>query len=66
VQNGPGRSQFTIRDAEAKRAEIGRLCRARHNRPYAEYRIMPSNFGFVCAGADAEGGWGGSDLIFSA
>jgi hypothetical protein len=28
-----------------KRAEIGRLCRARHIRPYAEFRIMPSAAG---------------------
>ena len=26
VQNGPARSQITIRDAEVKRAEIGRIC----------------------------------------
>ena len=28
VQECPARSQITIRDAEVKRAEIGRLCRA--------------------------------------
>jgi len=31
VQNGPARSQITIRDAEVKRAEIGPIRRLRVN-----------------------------------
>src|SRR5882672_11842950 len=39
------RRQTNFRDWSPERAEIGRLCRARHNRPYAECRIMPSTAG---------------------
>src|ERR1035438_793838 len=40
---------MTNRAATMDRAEIGQLCRARHNRPYAEFRIMPRK---VTAAAD--------------